>query len=101
MSKYVNRIRKAGYRVILNPEKIYWNDSFRKSIAFDKRIDIRTRGKRKPILIIGKNIRIIIEWDYGYNGWIIYNANNGDIIGKESTKSLALITTFYYLTSDV
>lgn len=79
-----------GWKLITDPEKIYWDKMYQDSIAMSNNVDIRTRGRRKPIIFYNKNegIKIMLEWDYGKNQWIMHN-NNGDIIGTESNKNSA------------
>ena len=91
------RLKKinSNWEVETNADKIYWDKMYKKSIAINNGIDIRTKGKRKPILIYNKekDYKIMVEWDYGKGDWIIYN-NSGGIIGKEKRKSLTLYKVY-------
>ncbi len=99
--KYIKEIEEIGANVITDPEEIYWDDIYEKSIAMREGIDIRQKYKRKPILIKHDDEKIMIEWDYGGTrhdppAWMIYN-DKGDILGREDDKFLALMEVEYYL----
>lgn len=99
--KYINELEEIGANVITDPEEIYWDDMYEKSVAMREGIDIRQKYKRKPVLIEYGDERIMIEWDYGGTrhdppAWIIYN-DDGDIISREEDKFLALMEVGYHL----
>ena len=86
MREEINQIN-SECELINDVNKIYWDSEFNKnSVANKMQIDIRKKGRRKPVLIKLKNETIIIEWDYGQNQWIAHN-NKGNIIKTEKNKS--------------
>lgn len=97
MDKYLKKLKK-DYKVITNPEKIYWNDYFDEhSIAVDNGIDIRGKYCRKPVLVFTEKEIYIIEFDYAPNetGWIVHSY--GEIFASGLSKDKAIFKLYLYL----
>jgi hypothetical protein len=97
-TQVLQKLRTDGWTIETDPEVLYWHDSYNRSIAARNRIDIRTKGKRKPILLSHDNIEVLIEWDYGREdgaGWIAWELNSGNIICAGVKRFDALLNIAY------
>jgi len=100
LKRFKNNIEefyKGKAEIIHNPEKTYWHPAYKSSVAYNEKIDTRTRYKRKPVIVQLEDKAIIIEYDYNHNNsWIIHNTR-GDILGNIKTKREAFCKVFRYL----
>ena len=97
LKKELKKINK-NWEVIDDAEEIYWNDYFTEySIATNKGIDVRTKGRYKPVLVKNNNETIIIEWDYGRGNWIVHGGNCQGIIATPKRKSRAIHKAYMHI----
>ena len=89
----IQKLQAAGWVLTTNPETIYWHAAFPRSIAHGCRVDIRQARRRKPLLLEQPltHRAVMIEWDYGQGGWLVYDADCGDILAHEARKADALL----------
>ena len=97
-SEVLQKLRDDGWTIETDPEVLYWNETYGRSMAAQNRIDIRTSRRRKPILLSRDNLDVLIEWDYGREdgaGWMVWELNSGNIICSGVTQFEALLEIAY------
>jgi hypothetical protein len=74
-------LKSLGWILVTDPEQVYWDPMYRKSVAIRHGKDPRNHQVPKPVLLINRKTRkrILVEWDYGKGGWIAHNCA-GDIL---------------------
>ena len=86
-----------GWEVITDTNEIYFSEIFEHSTTFEKRIDPRQKGKRKPILVRGPEYDVLIEWNYlaDGRGWMAFN-DVGDIISEGERRTTAMYDVYLW-----